>query len=271
MLYFVPTPIGNLADISSHALAILSKCEIFICEDTRVTKKLLNLLSEKFQINFSAKEFYSLHTHNEAEFFAKFDAQNFAQKNCAFVSDAGMPCISDPGISLVKFAQNNGIDYEVLSGANALLLAASASGIVEKEFSFLGFLNNGGKERKIQIENLLKNPYPSVIYESPKRIESLICDIANLDANRKIFVIKEASKKFETKFFGIASDVANLLKNANLNGEWAVVVDKSEQAQFEKISAKDIEELEISPKIKAKLLAKITGKSVKEIYNNLIK
>ena len=271
MLYFVPTPIGNLADISTHALEILTKCEIFICEDTRFSKKLLNLLSEKYQINFTPKEFYSLHTHNESEFFAKFDTLNFTQKNCAFLSYAGMPCISDPGIALVKFAQNNGIEYEILSGANALLLAVAASGIVEKEFFFLGFLPNTGKERKIAIENMLKNPYPCVIYESPKRILSLICGIENLDENRQIFAIKEASKKFETKFFGSAKELALTLKTANLNGEWAVVVAGAKEANFEKISENDIKSLEISPKIKAKLLAKITGKSVKEIYNDLIK
>ena len=132
MLYLIPTPIGNLSDISSRALEVLQSCEILICEDTRVSKKLLNLLSDKFQISFKISQFYSLHTHNEAEFFAGFDAALLREKVCAYVSDAGMPCISDPGIALVKFAQRSGITYEVLSGANALLLAAAASGLVEK-------------------------------------------------------------------------------------------------------------------------------------------
>ena len=174
MLYLIPTPIGNLSDISSRALEVLQSCEILICEDTRVSKKLLNLLSDKFQISFKISQFYSLHTHNEAEFFAGFDAALLREKACAYVSDAGMPCISDPGIALVKFAQRSGVPYEVLSGANALLLAAAASGLVEKEFSFLGFLNNDGAQRKAQILNLMQSPYPCVLYESPKRVVKLI-------------------------------------------------------------------------------------------------
>ena len=165
-----------------------------------------------------------------------------------------MPCISDPGVSLVKFALQNGIDYEVLSGANALLLAVAASGIVEKEFSFLGFLPNTGKERICAIENFMKSPYPCVIYESPKRVLNLVENLEKIDKNREIFLIKEATKK-----------------EANLNGEWCVVVDKSPNSGFERISENDILSLEIPPKIKAKLLAKITGKNSKEIYENITK
>ena len=271
MLYFVPTPIGNLSDISAHALDILSSAEVAICEDTRVSKQLLNLLSQKFDTKFNVGEFYSLHTHNESEFFSKFDTEKFRQKICVYLSDAGMPCISDPGVSLVKFALQNGIDYEVLSGANALLLAVAASGIVEKEFSFLGFLPNTGKERICAIENLMKSPYPCVIYESPKRVLNLVENLEKIDKNREIFLIKEATKKFETKFKGKICEVLSNLKEANLNGEWCVVVDKSPNSGFERISENDILSLEIPPKIKAKLLAKITGKNSKEIYENITK
>ena len=271
MLYFVPTPIGNLSDISAHALDILSRAEVVICEDTRISKQLLNLLSQKFNTEFKIDEFYALHTHNESEFFAKFDSNKFNEKICVYLSDAGMPCISDPGISLVKFAIKNHIPYEVLSGANALLLAVAASGIVEKEFSFLGFLPNTGKERTIAIENLMKSPYPCVIYESPKRVLNLIENLEKIDKNREIFLIKEATKKFESKFSGKICEVLRDLKTANLNGEWCVVVDKCEFSVFERISEDDILALEIPPKTKAKLLSKITGKNSKEIYENLIK
>lgn len=271
MLYLIPTPIGNLSDISSRALEVLQSCEILICEDTRVSKKLLSLLSDKFQISFKISQFYSLHTHNEAEFFASFNAALLREKDCAYVSDAGMPCISDPGIALVKFAQRSGVPYEVLSGANALLLAAAASGLVEKEFSFLGFLNNDGAQRKAQILNLMQSPYPCILYESPKRVVKLIEQIAGIDAQRKIFAIKEATKKFETKFFGSAVEVLSSLNGANLNGEWCVVIDGAGEKSFEKITQEDILSLEIAPKIKAKLLSKINGEPAKEIYKNLIR
>lgn len=271
MLYFIPTPIGNLSDISAHALEILREAEIIICEDTRITKQLLNLLSAKFQTEFKFSEIYSLHTHNENEFFSKFDTTKFKNQICVYMSDAGMPCISDPGVSLVKFAIENKIPYEVLSGANALLLAVAASGIVKKEFSFLAFLPNTGKERSQAIENLMKSPYPCVIYESPKRVLNLIENLAKFDENREIFLIKEATKKFENKFSGKIYEVLKNLKSANLNGEWCIVVDKSPNFSFEKISEDDILNLEIPPKIKAKLLSKITGKNPKEIYEKVIK
>ncbi|MBF0985167.1 MAG: rRNA (cytidine-2'-O-)-methyltransferase, partial [Campylobacter sp.] len=166
-------------------------------------------------------------------------------------------------------AIKNDIAYEVLSGSNAALLAVVASGLCEKEFCFLGFLPNNGKERAIAIQNALNLPFPAVIYESPKRILSLILDFAKLEPNREIFAIKEATKKFETKFRAAASELAKKLQEANLSGEWCVVVQKNPNFTSEKITKNDILELEISPKAKAKLLAKITGKSAKEIYSEL--
>lgn len=269
MIYFVPTPIGNLKDISLHALEILRGCESVICEDTRITKSLFHLLNERFDAQINPKNFYSLHTHNEREFFDKID-ENFFKNDVAFVSDAGMPGISDPGVSLVRYAQEHGIAYEVLSGSSASLLALVASGLADKEFVFLGFLPNTGKERTQAIQNALNLPYPAVIYESPKRIESLVVTIVQGAPQRKIFLIKEATKKFETKLHGTASYVANALKTINQNGEWCVVVDKSPNSSTETIGIDDIVALEIAPKIKAKLLSKITGKNAKTIYENLI-
>lgn len=270
MLYFIPTPIGNLQDISQHALSVLSECEIVFCEDTRVSKTLINLLNERFKANINIKRFIPFHTHNESDILAKTDIAIFS-KNVAFLSDAGMPCISDPGIGLVKFAIKNNIEYEVLSGSNAALIALVASGLCEKEFIFLGFLPNTGKERTISIQNALNLAHPCIIYESPKRILALIKSLAELEPNREIFAIKEATKKFESKFFGTANELIAKLQNANLSGEWCIVVDKSQNLTTEKITKDDILSLEISPKIKAKLLAKITGKNIKNIYNELIK
>lgn len=270
MLYFVPTPIGNLDDISSHALDVLKKCEILICEDTRVSKSLINLLNQKYQISISPFKFYSLHTHNKDNFFNDVDISLF-EKNCVYVSDAGMPCISDPGVELVKFAQKNSISYEVLSGANAVLLAVASSGIVEKEWIFLGFLPNTARNRTLSIENALNLPYPCVVYESPKRILSLIEDIAKIDPNREIFAIKEATKKFETKFKQSAINLLDILKNTNLKGEWCVVISPCLKNTQSNITQNDILNLDIAPKIKAKLLSKISGESVKKIYEKIIK
>ncbi|MCR8696260.1 MULTISPECIES: 16S rRNA (cytidine(1402)-2'-O)-methyltransferase [Campylobacter] len=269
MLYFLPTPIGNLDDISKRCLDILNLCDIIICEDSRVTKSFIKLLNSRYNLDIKPSEFYSLHTHNESEFFAKFEVSKLVEKIVVYVSDAGMPCISDPGVSLVKFAQKNSINYEVLSGSNALLLAVAASGLVEKEFSFLGFLPNNGKDRDIALQNALNSPYPVVIYESPKRVFELITSVAKMEPNREIFAIKEATKRFETKFKDSAQNLVIKLKNANLKGEWCVVIAASNVSNYEKITISDIDELDIPPKQKAKLLSKLTGKSVKEIYNQL--
>ena len=270
MLYFVPTPIGNLSDISLRALSVLRECEVLFCEDTRVAKSLTNLLNTRFDANINIQNFIPLHTHNEDEILSKIELKIF-DKNVAFLSDAGMPGISDPGAALVNFAIKNDIAYEVLSGSNAALLAVVASGLCEKEFCFLGFLPNNGKERAAAIQNALNSPFPAVIYESPKRILSLVLDFAKLEPDREIFAIKEATKKFETKFRASAEEMVQILSRANLSGEWVCVVDKSPNLACETITCDEILALDIPPKQKAKLLAKITGEDIKKIYEKLTK
>jgi len=270
LLYFIPTPIGNLSDVSLHVLEVLETVEVLFCEDTRVTKKLLNLLTQRQNLNLKEIEFYSLHSHNEKEILSNLDITIF-EKNCAYMSDAGMPGISDPGSELVKFAIKNSIPYEVISGSNALLIAAVASGLVEKEFTFLGFLSNSGESRQTELQNALNSPYPVILYESPKRVLSLVEQISKLDGERELFLIKEATKKFENKFSGTAQNLYETLQNENLNGEWSVVISASKTASNEKILVEDILNLDIPPKQKSKLLAKLTGKNTKEIYKELVK
>ena len=240
MLYFIPTPIGNLNDISQRALRILGECESVLCEDTRVCKSLLALLNAKFGTKIAPKRVLSLHSHNEKEVLASL------------------------------------VDYEVLSGANAALVAVAASGLCEKEFTFFGFLSNKGKERQKDIEKVLSNAYASVIYESPKRILALVSELARLCPQRELFAIKEISKKFEKKFKGEAKTLAKALENENLNGEWVLVVageKESEKAGEKKgifLSKDEIMALNLGTKDKAKLLAKFETKQTKEIYHQLL-
>ncbi|MGH2327606.1 16S rRNA (cytidine(1402)-2'-O)-methyltransferase [Campylobacter taeniopygiae] len=270
MLYFIPTPIGNLGDISFRALELLKTCEIFFCEDTRVSKSLLLSLSHKFQIDFKTKKMIAFHTHNEKEILKNLNPEFFSQ-NVAFLSDAGMPGISDPGYTLADFALKNGIEFEVLPGANAALVALVSSALSEKEFVFMGFLANKGKERIKDIQRALNHPYASIVYESPKRILSLVEQISLIDENREIFAIKEISKKFETKFKGTTKEVFDKLKQANLNGEWVLVISKNHQnLNHNSLLESDILELDIPLKVKSKLLAKINGKNPKEIYAKLL-
>ncbi|MBM0636495.1 16S rRNA (cytidine(1402)-2'-O)-methyltransferase [Campylobacter sp. VicNov18] len=270
MLYFIPTPIGNLNDISFRALELLRTCELVFCEDTRVSKSLIALLNIKFGANIHISQFIALHSHNEKKVLENLDLNIFKQ-NVAYLSDAGMPGISDPGRSLIEFAQKHQLNYEVLTGANAALVALVSSSFCEKEFIFMGFLASKGKERQKDIEKVLKNPYVSIIYESPKRILSLIEQIAVFDPQREIFAIKEISKKFENKFKAKAQELLPILKTINLKGEWVVVI-KAKEENFSQSSLceEDILDLDLPLKTKAKLLAKINGKNPKELYQKLL-
>ncbi|EHC7503283.1 16S rRNA (cytidine(1402)-2'-O)-methyltransferase [Campylobacter upsaliensis] len=270
MLYFIPTPIGNLGDISLRSLELLSACEIVFCEDTRVCKHLITLLNERFKTCIKPQKILSLHTHNEKEVLEKLDLKLF-EKNVAYLSDAGMPGISDPGFALVQLALKHKLSYEVLPGANAALVALVSSNLCEKEFIFLGFLANKGKQRQKEIENLLLNPYPTIIYEAPTRILALVQTIAKLEPKRELFAMKEISKKFQTSFRSRAEKLVEELKGANLNGEWVLVVAKSSQNfSSNSLCESDILELDLPLKIKSKLLAKMSGKNSKELYQKLL-
>ncbi|WP_257906361.1 16S rRNA (cytidine(1402)-2'-O)-methyltransferase [Campylobacter lari] len=270
MLYFIPTPIGNLNDISFHSLEILQKCKLFLCEDTRVCKSLVHLLNEKFNLEIKPDKYLALHTHNEKDFLAKID-DDFFEQDIAYLSDAGMPGISDPGQFLIEYAIKNNIDYEVLAGSNAALLALVSSAFCKKEFIFMGFLANKNPQRQKDIENLMLNPYPSIVYEAPTRILNLVEEISKIDPLKEIFIIKEATKKFETKFRAGALEVLEKLKTMDLRGEWCVVVSaKEKQFHQNTLCEQDIYELDLPLKTKAKLLSKINAKSPKENYQKLL-
>ena len=263
MLKLVPTPIGNLSDISKRALEALSEAEVIFCEDTRVTKKLLSLLN----IDFSNKQFYSMHSHNETYLLKNLDLSIF-EKNVVYLSDAGMPGISDPGAKLVQFAQKNGIEYDVLPGANALLLAYVASGF-EGEFTFFGFLPHKGKEREEKLQEVIYHNKVAILYESPHRIEKLLDELKKLIPERELFLAKELTKLHQTFLKGRCKEV--ILPNKK--GEWVVVIDRVENSENQKVLKLNYDEiikLNMPPKDKAKLLSKISSKSTKEIYNELL-
>ena len=260
MLTLVPTPIGNLLDISKRAENALFEAEIIFCEDTRVTKKLLNLL----QIDYSNKIFYSMHSHNENEIIKKLDISIF-EKNVVYVSDAGMPGISDPGSKLIQFAQKNNIEYDVLPGANAVLTAFVASGF-EGEWTFFGFLPHKGNERKQKLNEVINHEKISILYESPHRIEKLLNELKESIPERVVFFAKELTKKHQT----FIKDYVKNIELKNTKGEWVVVIDKGIKNDTITFTYDDILALKLHPKEKAKLLSQISNKSTKEIYNELI-
>lgn len=268
MLRLVPTPIGNLDDISKRSLDALLEAELIFCEDTRVTKKLLNLLSEKYNLDFSNKEFKSFHSHNEADVLKTISKDTFS-KNVVYCSDAGMPCISDPGSTLVEWCIKNGVSYEVIAGANALLTAFAMSGFSSSEFTFFGFLDHKGSSRASKLEEVLRSPRVSILYESPHRLLKLLEELNTKEPDRTIFLVKEISKFYEKSHKNSAKKLYEELKNCEIKGEWVVVIEAKEKVGFN-LDLDDILPLEIAPKIKAKLIAKLTGASVKEVYQEIL-
>ena len=260
MLSLVPTPIGNLEDISKRALSALKDAEIIFCEDTRVTKKLLNLYN--IPLN---KTFISMHSHNEDKVISEIKKEDLINKNCIYVSDAGMPGISDPGSKLIQFCQKENIPYTVIPGPSAAITAFVASGF-EGEFCFFAFLPHKGKEREEKLMKILENNKISILYESPHRIEKLINELKKFAPERMVFLAKELTKIHETFIKAKAKDI-NL---ENTKGEWVVVIDKGEKKNKLELSYDDILALNIPLKEKSKLLSKISNKSSKEIYKELL-
>ncbi|WP_304545694.1 16S rRNA (cytidine(1402)-2'-O)-methyltransferase [Sulfurimonas microaerophilic] len=269
MLTLVPTPIGNIGDISLRAIEALSEADILLCEDTRVTKKLIHILKERYNTQFDkTQEFISLHSHNEQSFVEKLEP-SFFEQNVVYVSDAGMPGISDPGQVLVDYCIKNSVSYDILPGANAVLTAFVASGFVETQMLFLGFLDHKGASRAAGLNEALHNGYTTILYESPHRIEKLLKEIAESEPARELFIAKELSKKFQRYLRGTASEILKTL-DGNFKGEWVVVIKAGEKQNSSAITQKDILELDLPKKVQAKLIAKITGENTKACYQRLM-
>ncbi len=192
------------------------------------------------------------------------------KKNIVYVSDAGMPCVSDPGASLVQYCIENDLKYDVLPGANAVLTAFAMSGFEHTEFTFFGFLAHKGKERHQKLVQVMQSPTLPILYESPHRLLKTLEEIKNIDENRTIFLAKEISKLHQKKLLKIVPLI--FLKNSkkeNIRGEWVIVI-KPTNFQGQNLDISDIESLDIAPKTKAKLIAKMTGKNTKEIYQQYL-
>jgi len=269
MLAFVPTPIGNLGDISFRTIEVLKDGELILCEDTRVTKKLISLIQERLEIILPYYDYISVHSHNEKSFLTKDNQILLETKKCIYMSDAGMPCVSDPGSFLVDFCLENGIDYDVLPGANAILTAYASSGFSNTTFTFFGFLPHKGSNRSDMLDKVMNSENLAIVYESPHRLMKLIEEINEFDPDRELFVTKELTKKFQTRYKNKASVVLEELSKTSVKGEWVVIIKNIKQENRGVITETDLLELQLPPKQKAKILSKLTGKSVKDIYNNL--
>ena len=262
-LYLVPTPIGNLEDITIRALNILKEVDIIFAEDTRVTKQLLT----HFNIN---KKLISSHLYNEENNENREINYLREGKNIAVVSDRGTPVISDPGYILAKTAIEEGFNVVCLPGPTAVIPAIVMSGLAGGPFTFYGFLNSKESKRKNELESLKNQTFPIAFYEAPHRIEKTIKSIIDVFGNRKAAIVREISKKYEEVIRG---DLNYLLKEIpNIKGEIVLVVDGNHETKtFDNLSIKDHVNLYIedglSSKEAIKKVAKERGIPKSEVYN----
>ena len=218
MLYVVPTPIGNLQDITLRALDILKQADFVLCEATRQTKKLL----DNFGISTKTLRYNEQNEHS----FPSFIKMLKEGKNLALVSDAGTPCVSDPGWKLVKLARQENIKVTALPGASAATCALSASGLSGGGFCFLGFLpKKKGKAQK-QIEAALTLEKPIIIYESPYRIIKFLEFLEITFPQIKVFIGREITKTFEEYLRGTPAELlADFKARKKILGEFVLILD----------------------------------------------
>ena len=266
-LYVVGTPIGNLSDLSSRAIHILSNVDLIACEDTRQTKKIMS----KFQFT---NKLISFNKHNSFNKIPKIINDLNSGKSIALVSDAGMPGICDPGEELIKESKKNGIKIICVPGPCAALTALVSSGLPTSKFTFEGFLPKKKTEREKLLLEISKNEKTTVIYESPKRLKKLLKELFELcGGDREIMIARELTKKFEEHVGNNISSVIEFFKDKDIIGEITVVVKGIKKSDFNPdklIIKKDLNDLinaGLSLPAASKYLAQRNGLKKSEIYN----
>lgn len=217
ILYFVPTPVGNLEDMTFRAVRILKEVDYILCEDTRTSGKLL----KHYEI---AKPLKSYHLHNEHTYTQKVisDLQN--GQNIALITDAGTPGISDPGYLLAKAIADEKMEMECLPGATAFVPALVISGLPNNEFYFAGFLPPK-KGRQTKLKQLAAEKKTIILYESPHKINTCLEQIKEFFGEEtKVSLSREISKKFEETKRGTIQEVIDFSKSKTLKGEIVLVV-----------------------------------------------
>ncbi|WP_338754634.1 16S rRNA (cytidine(1402)-2'-O)-methyltransferase [Bacillus sp. FJAT-52991] len=227
VLYLVPTPIGNLEDMTFRAIRIMKEAAVIAAEDTRNTKKLCHYFEISTPIT-------SYHEHNKEVSGKALLERILKGEKVALVSDAGMPSISDPGFELVVAAIEKDITVVPLPGANAALTALVASGLAPQPFYFYGFLSRNKKEKKAQLTQLNKSRDTFILYESPHRLKDTLQAMAEvLGEHRKIVLCRELTKKFEEFLRGTIADAIHWSKEENILGEFCLIIEGNVEVEEE--------------------------------------
>lgn len=262
-LYLIPTPIGNLEDISIRCLNTLKEVDVIFSEDTRET----SLLLSHFEIS---KKLVSSHSYNEDVTSNKLIDYLKEGKNVGLVSDRGTPVISDPGYKLAKAAIDNNFNVVALPGTTAFVPALIASGINPQPFLFFGFLSNKPSKRKKELEDLKNYPYTLIFYEAPHRLLETLDDMYDVLGNRKICISREISKKFEEIYRDTLGNIREQVKDAK--GEFVIVIDGNyEEKTYDNLSIIEHVNLYIKEgydvKEASKLVAKERKMTKSDVYN----
>ncbi len=270
MLILVATPIGNLSDLSPRAVEALSNCDYLLCEDTRRTGALLHHLGIK-------KKMISFHSWNERSSEDGVIADLKSGQQIALVSDAGTPCISDPGELLVMRCRNEGIAVTGIPGPSAAILALSLSGLPTERFQFCGFLPRGGKERSLALWQLLSYPGSSILYESPARLIATLKELADLAPERRVVMLRELTKSYEEWLGGQPGELASQLsQREEVKGECVLVIappaEENEWMRYEgaELVAYLEEQFQLSHMEAIKAAAQLQQRSKSSLYKKLI-
>ncbi len=271
VLFLVPTPIGNLNDMTERGRQVLSNVQMIACEDTRTTQKLLNLLAIKTQA-----QFVSYHEYNADKMRPILTEKLLSGMDIALVSDAGTPLVSDPGYRLVRDVLDQGLTVVPLPGANAVLPALQLSGLASDRFLFNGFLSSKKSARRTELMTLKDVPATMIFYESPHRVADCLTDMLDIMGDRDAAVVRELTKKFEESRRGKLSElVAYYQQNGEPKGEVVLVVSRADEAavaQSYDVHAllKDALQKHASLRDAVDAVTQITGLDRRQIYKQAI-
>ena len=267
-LYLVGTPIGNLSDLSPRAIETLSNADFIAAEDTRVTLKLLN----HFEIH---KPLVSYYEHNKYSSGEKIFQRILQGENCALVTDAGMPAISDPGEDIVKMCREQNVPVIVVPGPTALISALVVSGLSTGRFCFEGFLSTSNKSRKEHLESLRDEVRTMIFYEAPHKLRKTLSDFQEaFGGDRMISLCRELTKLHEESLTMTIDDAVSYYRDNDPKGEFVLIVDgkppvsapviRPEDA-LQRIS--DLRDQGYSLKEACRLVAADSGYSKNELYS----
>ena len=269
-LYVVGTPIGNLGDFSPRAIETLRSVDFIAAEDTRVTQKLLN----HFEIKKPTTSYYQ---HNLRERGEEIIARIEAGENCAIVTDAGMPCISDPGEDLVHLCAERGIPVAVVPGPVAAMSALAISGLPTSRFSFEGFLSTNNKNRAEHLRQIKDDRHTLIFYEAPHKLIYTLEDMLAVLGDRRIALCRELTKLHEEVIRTTFSGALELYKEKSPRGEYVLIIEGAPEEEETELTfeeaverVKALRESGVSVSDAAKQVAKETGYKKGDLYRTAL-